>query len=62
MDERNAASLSESQLGNVITGNGDINVGIGTLNVPGALNLTLNDLQLSGQKFAPNCYGSLKFC
>ena len=62
MDEDNAASLSITQLGNVITNAGDINVGIGTLNVSQALTLTLNDLQLNGQNFAPNCYGSMKFC
>ena len=61
-NEDNAASLSASQLGNVISGQGDVNVGIGTLNVPQTLKLTLNDLQLGGQNFAPNCYGSLKFC
>ncbi|MEG0486549.1 MAG: hypothetical protein RR575_01290 [Acinetobacter sp.] len=62
MNEDNAASLSVTQLGNVITGLGDVNVGIGTLNVPQTLQLTLNDLQLNGQNFASNCYGSMKFC
>lgn len=62
MDDNNAASLSVSQLGNVISGSGDVNVGIGTLTVPTALSLTLTDLQLAGQNFAPNCYGTLTFC
>ena len=62
MDEDNAASLSVSQLGNVISGNGDVNVGIGSLPVSKPLTMTLYDLTLSGQGFNPNCYGNLKFC
>ena len=47
-----------------VLGTGDINV---TLNTPidlsaNPLNLILSDLQLNGQDFKPNCYGSLKFC
>jgi hypothetical protein len=47
-----------------IGGTADINV---TVNAPidlsaNALSLILNDLQLSGQNFAPNCYGTLTFC
>jgi hypothetical protein len=46
----------------VISGAGDVNVTIGNLNVPTPLVLTLTDLQLNGQGFQPNCYGTLSFC
>jgi|JI10StandDraft_1071094.scaffolds.fasta_scaffold96049_2 hypothetical protein len=62
MNENNAASLNVNQLGNVISGAGDVNVTIGNLNVPTPLVLTLTDLQLNGQGFQPNCYGTLSFC
>lgn len=62
MDENNAASLSVGQLGNVISGNGDVSVGVGSLPVTKPLTMTLYDLSLSGQGFNPNCYGNLKFC
>ena len=47
-----------------ILGTGDINV---TVQKPidlsnNPLTLNLNNLQLNGQNFKPNCYGSLKFC
>lgn len=47
-----------------ILGTGDINV---TVQKPidlsnNPLTLNLNNLQLNGQNFKPNCYGTLKFC
>lgn len=46
-----------------IAGTGDVPV---TINNPilltNPLGITLNDLQLDGQNFAPNCYGGLTFC
>lgn len=36
---------------------------IGNVNLPNtSVNFPLKDLQLQNQTFAPNCYGSLKFC
>lgn len=36
---------------------------IGNINLPNtSVNFPLKDLQLKNQDFAPNCYGSLKFC
>ncbi len=36
---------------------------IGNINLPNtSVNFPLQDLQLKNQDFAPNCYGSLKFC
>lgn len=38
-------------------------LGIGNVNLPNtSVNFPLKDLQLKNQDFAPNCYGSLKFC
>lgn len=40
-----------------------LDVQVGTLNLSGSpLTLVLSDLQLAGQNFAANCYGSLTFC
>ena len=59
----NPASMTFAGLVNAILGTGDINIDAGTIDLSGApLSLTLRDLQLSGQNFAPNCYGTLKFC
>jgi len=57
-------SIATDGLIAAIFGTGDINV---TVNAPinlaaNPLVLTLNDLQLSGQGFVPNCYGTLTFC
>lgn len=57
-------SIGTAALFNAILGTGDINVNV---NAPidlsaNPLSLTLNDLQLSGQNFVPNCYGTLTFC
>ena len=53
-----------SSLLNAVLGTGDINVDvknpIDLTNSP--LSLNLSNLQLNGQNFKPNCYGSLKFC
>lgn len=41
------------------------NISIGTINLPNTAtpaNLALSNLSLKNQDFAPNCYGSLKFC
>lgn len=47
-----------------VLGTGDINVTLNQdVNLSGnPLSLTLTDLQLNGQSFAPNCYGGLTFC
>lgn len=38
-------------------------LGIGNIHLPNTtVNFPLKDLQLANQSFAPNCYGSLKFC
>ena len=59
----NPASMTFAGLVNAILGTGDINIDAGTIDLSGApLSLTLRDLQLSGQNFATNCYGTLKFC
>ena len=54
--------MCSSDLGGLL-GIGALDVDVGTVNL-GAfpLSLTLTDLQLNGQNFAPNCYGGLKFC
>ena len=36
--------------------------GTSGLNLPDGFKLTLRDIQLATQNFAPNCYGNLKFC
>ena len=45
-------------------GSGDIRVTVANpIDLSGSpLKLTLNDLQLNGQNFKANCYGTLKFC
>lgn len=56
-------SITLDQALNAILGVGDINVSVPdpiVLNQP--LPYVLNDLQLRGQSFTPNCYGNLKFC
>jgi len=51
-----------NDLAGVITGNG-LSVGIGDVSLSSnPLSLILSNLQLTGQNFTPNCYGSLKFC
>lgn len=47
-----------------IGGSGDIRVTVpNAIDLSGSpLKLTLNDLQLNGQNFKANCYGTLKFC
>lgn len=50
----------ECQVLNCIAGR-DLNVG--NVNLPNTiLNFPLKDLQLVNQRFAPNCYGGMKFC
>ena len=60
----NPLSIDIGSLINAVAGSGDIAVttskDISLLGKP--LTLQLNDLLLNGQSFAPNCYGSLKFC
>ncbi|ENX17676.1 hypothetical protein F895_00820 [Acinetobacter sp. CIP 64.2] len=47
----------------VMTGNGlDVDIGNLDLSNVAALQMNLSNLQLNGQNFAPNCYGSLSFC
>lgn len=47
----------------VLTGTDlDANIGNVNLSTAPALQMNLSNLQLSGQSFAPNCYGNLKFC
>ena len=59
----NPASMTFTSLVNAILGTGDITIDAGTIDLSGSpLSLTLRDLQLSGQNFVPNCYGTLKFC
>lgn len=57
-------SIGFGALFNAILGTGDINVNVNApIDLSGnPLVLTLNDLQLSGQGFVPNCYGTLTFC
>jgi hypothetical protein len=51
-----------SDLAGIISGNGlDANIGAVDL-ATSPLSLVLSNLQLNGQNFAPNCYGSLTFC
>lgn len=48
---------------NAIGGTQDIDVTINDpINMTNPLSLTLSNLQLNGQAFAPNCYGTLTFC
>ena len=58
----NANPATSSDLGGLL-GIGALDTDVGTVDL-GAfpLSLTLTDLQLNGQSFAPNCYGGLKFC
>lgn len=59
----NPATMTFTGLVNAIFGTGDININAGTVNLSSTpLSLTLTDLQLNGQNFAPNCYGGLTFC
>lgn len=61
-DYLQANPATTNDLGAVISGDG-LAANIGTVNLAGSpLSLLLNDLQLSGQNFAPNCYGNLTFC
>ncbi len=54
---------STSDLLAVLTGSGlDANIGNIDLSKVTPLQMNLSDLSLKGQNFAPNCYGSLKFC
>ncbi|USA51895.1 hypothetical protein NDN13_10255 [Acinetobacter sp. C32I] len=47
----------------VMLGNGiDAEIGNVDLSNVAALQMNLSNLQLNGQNFAPNCYGSLSFC
>ena len=57
-------SIGFTSLLNAITGSGDIEVTVkNPIDLSGSpLGLVLTDLQLSGQNFATNCYGTLKFC
>lgn len=64
LNARPYPSIGLGSLLNAIVGAGDINV---TVRNPidlsdSPLSLNLNNLQLNGQNFAPNCYGSMKFC
>ena len=45
----------------VLLGSG-LDVNIGTIRPAQKLAMSLNDLQLKGQNFAPNCFGGHKFC
>ncbi|MEC7119805.1 MAG: hypothetical protein VXW65_07885, partial [Pseudomonadota bacterium] len=59
----NPASIGLDGLFAAVLGTGDINVQGGNIDLSSSpLSLTLNDLQLSGQGFVPNCYGTLDFC
>ena len=60
----NPATIGFGGLVNALTGAGDINVtAANPINLSSnPLTLTLTDLQLNGQSFAPNCYGGLRFC
>lgn len=50
----------ECQLLNCIAGK---NLEVGNINLPNTiLKFPLKDLQLVNQRFAPNCYGGMKFC
>lgn len=51
-----------NDLAGIISGNG-LSVNTGNLNLSAyPLSLGLSNLQLAGQNFSPNCYGSAKFC
>ena len=59
--QKNPAQTND--LGGIISGNGlDANIGNVNLSSVAPLQMNLSNLQLNGQNFAPNCYGSLKFC
>jgi hypothetical protein len=57
-----ANPATTNDLAAVISGDG-LDANIGNINLSGSpLSLLLSNLQLNGQNFAPNCYGSLSFC
>lgn len=57
-----ANPATSNDVGAIFTGDG-MDVDAGTIDLSGSpLFLGLSDLQLSGQNFTPNCYGSAKFC
>lgn len=59
----NPASIGIGSLINAVLGVGNIQVSSTDINLKQyPLNLNLSNLKLNGQNFAPNCYGSLKFC
>ena len=65
----NANHPSTSDLGGLISGTSALGIQVGATGTGSgtgiglsALNLNVNGLTLSNQFFAPNCYGSLKFC
>lgn len=59
----NANPATTSDLGAVISGSGlAANIGNINLSTAPALQMNLSNLQLNGQDFAPNCYGTMKFC
>lgn len=52
-----------NDLGGIISGDGlDANLGVIDFSDVSPLTMNLSDLRLNGQDFAPNCYGTLKFC
>jgi len=57
----NNSPANTNDLGGVLSGDG-LDVGIGNVVVDDPLSLTLTDLQISGQNFSPNCYGTARFC
>ena len=58
-----ANPATTSDLLAILTGtNLDAKLGTINLSTAPALQMNLSNLQLNGQSFAPNCYGTLKFC
>lgn len=56
-------SIDINNVISAIGGTGDVNVTIDDpINLTTPLSLALSNLQLNGQSFAPNCYGTLTFC
>ena len=62
-DYLQANPATTSDLAAVISGSGlDANIGNVDLSQSTPLQMNLSNLQLKGQDFVPNCYGSMKFC
>ena len=59
----NPAKIEFDDLVKAVLGTGNIEVSSTDVNLAGnPLKLSLSNLQLGGQNFATNCYGTLKFC